>query len=157
MNSRKTRLVDFGICSELYDKHGKHVDEGNWTSFRGTLLFSSLHTMENKPMSRRDDLIQVVYMLVFLLGDLPFKAQANTYDDKFAQILAQKQTTSVEQLTRPGTNSQILRPFIQEVFSYQYSEEPYYSKLVHMLTKELLAIGSKPSSDIHYKREPKGI
>lgn len=79
----QTRLVDFGICSLLFDKAGKHIDEQLWTPFRGTLLFSSVHTMENKPLSRRDDLLQLVYMLVFLLGELPFKGLSKHYDDKF--------------------------------------------------------------------------
>lgn len=44
-------------------------------------------------------------------------------------------------------------PFFKEVFSYSYSDEPYYSKLRHQLTKILLDTGKLPVESIQLKQE----
>ena len=64
-------LIDFGLSSKLMKNiELQHVDEAELLdSFEGNLLFSSLGQMEFKRTSKRDDLIQLFYMMTFLLND----------------------------------------------------------------------------------------
>jgi serine/threonine protein kinase len=59
------KLIDFGLCKPYLDDDGKHVKPG-FSLFCGNLAFCSVNAMLNKILSRRDDLISLVYMLLYL-------------------------------------------------------------------------------------------
>jgi casein kinase 1 len=60
-------LVDFGYATKYKDKKGNHIELGELPSFRGNIIFASRDQMEFKTTSRRDDLISMCYILVYLL------------------------------------------------------------------------------------------
>ena len=60
-------LVDFGFATKYKDKKGNHIELGELPSFRGNIIFASRDQMEFKTTSRRDDLISMCYILVYLL------------------------------------------------------------------------------------------
>lgn len=62
-------LVDFGFATKYLDSKGKHIKEGKVNVFRGNIMFASLNQMKFDVTSRRDDLISVCYILVYLLND----------------------------------------------------------------------------------------
>ena len=67
------RLIDFGISKKYLDEHGNHIQKSNESIFRGNMIFSSINAFNFETLSRRDDLISLCYLLVFILdGDLPF-------------------------------------------------------------------------------------
>ena len=61
------RLVDFGIVEKYLDKDGKHIEEGERDYFRGSFNFCSKYAFNFTKNSRRDDLISLVYNLIFML------------------------------------------------------------------------------------------
>ena len=64
-------LTDFSYCSDYLDEKGKHISESVVNSFKGNIAFGSVHAMEFKTPSRRDDLISLTYLLIYMLqGDL---------------------------------------------------------------------------------------
>ena len=66
-------LIDFGISRRYLDDDGIHVDQKPVGNFEGSLLFASRTAFEKTNQSRRDDLITMVYMLIyFLKGTLPW-------------------------------------------------------------------------------------
>ena len=66
------RLIDFGLASPFLIQN-QHVEKTYGKDFQGNIAFSSKNAFELKIMSRRDDLISLVYMLFFLKnGKLPF-------------------------------------------------------------------------------------
>ena len=66
-------LVDFGFSTKYLDKDGKHLPQRDLESFRGNMLFASSNQFEFKSTSRRDDLISLLYLMVYLLNkDLPW-------------------------------------------------------------------------------------
>mmetsp|Transcript_38949 Transcript_38949/g.37281 ORF Transcript_38949/g.37281 Transcript_38949/m.37281 type:complete len:174 (-) Transcript_38949:32-553(-) len=68
-------LVDYGL-SESYLTYKKiHRKKDKTSSFKGNLLFGSPNMFKKKVLSRRDDLISLVYMMLFLLdGKLPWSS-----------------------------------------------------------------------------------
>jgi hypothetical protein len=68
-------LVDFGFSSRFVNKKGAHIQPSELDYFRGNLLTASLdHIKQNSP-SRKDDLISLVYLAIFLVNtDLPWNS-----------------------------------------------------------------------------------
>ena len=60
-------VVDFGFCKKYRSsKTGKHILPKNTGKFNGTLRYASPHTIKGKEHSRRDDLISLGYMLIYI-------------------------------------------------------------------------------------------
>lgn len=73
----KIRLTDFGISKKYLDDEGNHIKSGKTQFFTGNFLFASLNAFDFKILSRRDDLISLCYLLVYMIdGDLPFMTDA---------------------------------------------------------------------------------
>jgi serine/threonine protein kinase len=66
--STKMVLIDFGISKTWQDENGKHIPFKKTNVFAGNLLFASRNAFLNKELSRRDDLISLCYLLVFLVN-----------------------------------------------------------------------------------------
>ena len=74
-------LIDFGFATKYVEheidaegnKKLAHKPKDVVAVFRGNMLFSSVNQLKFKTTSRRDDLISLCYMLIFLLngGELP--------------------------------------------------------------------------------------
>jgi serine/threonine protein kinase len=59
-------LIDFGISKRFEDVKGNHIRMYKTSSFAGNALFASKNAWKQKPLTRRDDLISLFYILVFL-------------------------------------------------------------------------------------------
>ena len=82
-------LTDFGFASSYLKAHGEHISEKQTVKyFRGNLLFSSVNQMEFMTTSRRDDLIPLFLLTLYMLneGEMPGWGkelmQAGISDDK---------------------------------------------------------------------------
>lgn len=67
-------LTDFGFASSYLKLHGEHISEKQTVKyFRGNLMFSSVNQMEFMTTSRRDDLISLCLLTLYLLneGEMP--------------------------------------------------------------------------------------
>ena len=69
-NGRVT-LIDFGMAKPYLSKCD-HLEQTVLTEFSGNLIFSSQYQMDFKSTSRRDDLISIFYVLMWLLCDQTF-------------------------------------------------------------------------------------
>jgi hypothetical protein len=63
-------LIDFGFASKYVDREGIHLDKSEIQTFQGNILFASKHQMDFSLTSRRDDLISLAYILMFLINNL---------------------------------------------------------------------------------------
>ena len=77
-------IIDFGMCKKYRSsKTGKHILPKKTGVIDGTIKYLSLHILRGKEASRRDDLIALGYMLIYLYkGSLP-------WDTEMKQIYAQ--------------------------------------------------------------------
>lgn len=66
-------LIDFGLSKRYIDKNNKHIPLHTDKDVIGTKRYLSLNVLSGNTPSRRDDLISVIYILIFFRrGDLPW-------------------------------------------------------------------------------------
>ena len=61
------KLIDFGLCTDYLDATGAHLKFENQTKFIGNLSLSSKNAMNFMTVSRRDDLISLTYLLIYMI------------------------------------------------------------------------------------------
>ena len=59
------RLIDFGLATKYRDSNNKHLEQTG-QSFNGNLAFCSKNALNFMTQSRRDDLISLNYILLYL-------------------------------------------------------------------------------------------
>ena len=60
------KLIDFGLATKFIDKNGDHIPQKEENTFVGNLAFCSKYAMAMKTRSRRDDLISLCYLLIYV-------------------------------------------------------------------------------------------
>jgi serine/threonine protein kinase len=69
LSNVSVHLIDFGFATRYLDKNtGEHLKKSERPTFRGNIMFGSPNQMEFVTTSRRDDLISLLYLLVFLIN-----------------------------------------------------------------------------------------
>jgi serine/threonine protein kinase len=61
-------LIDYGYTTRYLDHAGNHIEQGELDNFRGNIVCASLSHMESWTTSRKDDLISLCYLLIYLLN-----------------------------------------------------------------------------------------
>jgi hypothetical protein len=123
-------------------RNGKHENESGIRRYKGRALLSSAHLLEGKIPSRRDDLISIGLLMIYLVDELP-------YEDLFLQFVAGDPRVCIKKVLEAKLKCQPedycrtskLRGFLEymeEAMALKYDEEPFYSKLKFLLTKQLL-------------------
>ena len=78
------RLIDFGLCTDYLTSEGRHIEFEYTSEFVGNLALSSKNAMNFCTVSRRDDLIQLSYLLIYMInGHLDFLKYAQNQTDKY--------------------------------------------------------------------------
>lgn len=63
----KLYLIDFGISQKYQALDGSHLPFQRNVPFKGNILFSSKNAFDQISLSRRDDLISLMYFLIFCI------------------------------------------------------------------------------------------
>ena len=73
--SETVHLIDFGLARELYHrKTGRHIDFRTGKNLVGTARYVCINAHLGYELSRRDDLLTLGYVMVYLtLGQLPWQ------------------------------------------------------------------------------------
>lgn len=127
INSKFNRiyLIDFGL-SRYYMKNGKHIPIRDDVNVGGTLRYMSVHTNNKIEISRRDDLISLGYVLVYLQKRfLPWQSVGNR--ERFYRVAKMKLEIDFGELCRDCV------PELEKYFEYCYElgfeERPDYDFL----------------------------
>lgn len=125
--------MDFGFVTRFMDEANRdHLPVQNIKIFRGNIMFASPNQLNFRSTSRRDDLISLVYLIVYMLnkGDLinqPIQQQNMTREEIFSKSREAKINYKVADLCQ-GV-SEDLTDFVTEIFKYSYSDKPQYEYL----------------------------
>ena len=135
--NNNVNIIDFGFATQYLEEDEKtHVKKTILDSFRGNLVFSSMNQLKFHSTSRRDDLISLFYLMVYLFkqGQLPGVNLVENYDptEQFKLIFEARKNQTSKDLCFGNTKG--LKEFKREVFSYHYADCPNYDKLRQMLT-----------------------
>ena len=131
-------IIDFGLCKKYRSsKTGKHILPRNTGIINGTIKYSSVYVLSAKESSRRDDLIALGYMLIYLYkGSLPWDFKIKDFNYQIYQkILNLKRTNS------NGTLFNNLPKEFAEYINYnnnlKFEQEPDYIYLRSLFNKIL--------------------
>ena len=76
--SRNLFLIDFGMATSFVDEKGDHIPYSENHFLRGTYMFSSLYNNFGFEHGRREDMVSLGYILLYLLtGTLPWEDLIN--------------------------------------------------------------------------------
>ena len=131
-------VIDFGLCKKYRSsKTGKHILPRDTKIFNGTLRYSSSNVVKGKESSRRDDLISLGYVLIFLYKrELPWPTNFSGLNKKtYAELVRSKETNH---------NGQLFKDIPKEIEEYiiytqklKFEETPNY-EYMKGLFKQLL-------------------
>lgn len=143
-------LVDFGFATKYVEKKRSsrkdtsaedsapvHMSKTEVDVFRGNMIFSSTNQLQFYSTSRRDDLIALCYLLIYLVrqGELPkldiyAKVDRN---ESFKTIRDTKLAYKMKDLCNEAEGTDELKEFVREIFNYRFKDEPNYDKLRNLL------------------------
>ena len=125
---KKLNIIDFGL-SRFYMKGDKHVDNTSDKSIVGTVRYISIHIHEGNVYSRRDDIISIMYVAIYLAkGNLPWmgvtvkKGDTITKEDMIYDIKVK--TTSTELCEGIPY---LFKKLLDYSYSLDFEDKPDYS------------------------------
>lgn len=132
-DDKTIKIIDFGIAKQYIDSCGKHRKNNTYRNIAGTLRYISTHVHEGLEPSRRDDLISVIYVLLYLLKDkLPWqRIKNNNKLNKYVVIYEMKKTMEYSELCENISNK--FQDMLEYVYSLDYSDTPNYEYLYFLL------------------------
>jgi serine/threonine protein kinase len=143
-NPEQLYLVDFGLSVRYRDREGKHRPLVTNHSFVGTPRYASLRTHMGYTLSRRDDIEQLVYVMIYLFrGRLPWSGlRIDDPDEKEKHIATMKANTPLDTICAGCPEA--FRDVLNYARCMEFEEEPQYEYL-HLLLfslREACAMGS---------------
>ena len=123
-------LIDFGLCKKYKSsKTGKHIPPNNIGKFTGTSRYASIYAMKGYEQSRRDDIISIGYMIIFLMKrGLPWQAiKGSDYKECYKKLYKMKKDMKLEKLCK-GLPIEII-DYMKYANSLKFEEKPNYKIL----------------------------
>ena len=75
-------LIDYGLATEYRNNAtGEHLPMEEMELFNGNLMFASEYALEFKRPSRRDDLLSLCYILIYLLNGMELPMMSDYFSD----------------------------------------------------------------------------
>ena len=124
-------IIDFGL-SKFYKKGDKHVINTNDKSMVGTMRYVSTHVHDRCVYSRRDDIISILYVSIYLLkGKLPWcglypkKGDTTT---KEQMVYAKKVNTTTTEVCE-GLPA-LFKKLLDYAYTLEFEEKPDYLYMI---------------------------
>ena len=136
--NKKLNIIDFGL-SRIYIKDGTHIQNKQNSSIVGTMRYISTHIHEGNVYSRRDDIISILYVIIYLLkGRLPWcglKVEPSDKRTKAEIVYEVKKRTPIPILCT-GLPS-IFERMLTYAYKIGFEEKPDYIYLKRLCKQEL--------------------
>ena len=134
-------IIDFGLCKKYRSsKTGKHILPKLTKRFNGTIAYVSPNVYKGKEASRRDDLISLGYMILYLISKnipkFPFFKDLNR--QQYYEILYFKESYDEGKLFK-GLPQEI-NEFTKYTNNLKFEQDPDYSFLRSLFIKILSGI-----------------
>ncbi|KAH8554831.1 casein kinase I like hhp1 [Umbelopsis sp. PMI_123] len=126
----QVNMIDFGLAKKYRDpKTSLHIPYRDNKNLTGTARYASINTHAGCEQSRRDDLISLGYVLLYLYrGSLPWQGlKAATKSQKYDRIMEKKMSTSAQSLCY-GLPSEFAA-YMTYTMSLRFEDKPDYRYL----------------------------
>ena len=132
-------IIDFGLCKKYRStKTGKHILPKMTGKFNGNIKYCSPNVLKGKEASRRDDLISLGYMLIYLFkGKLPWDhILKNIKSQNYIELIFLKDTNGYGKLFTNLPSEMV--EFIKYARNLKFEQEPNYSYLRSLFNKIII-------------------
>lgn len=125
---KRLHIIDFGL-SRFYMKGDKHIINTYDRSIVGTMRYISTHIHDGNVYSRRDDIISIMYVAIYLVkGSLPWIGivpQEGELASKEELVFAKKESTSTTELCQGVPY--LFKKLLDYSYSLEFEDKPDYS------------------------------
>lgn len=133
-------LIDFGFATIYLDENNDHVVEKPKDSFiMGTPKFISIFIHCGNDPSRRDDVISVLYIYLYILFEkLPWENITMEEQSEYSPYhILHPNNQKRKQLKEDfHKNNQWKKKMFDYVYEIQYNEQPHYQKIISIVEEE---------------------
>jgi serine/threonine protein kinase len=144
IRNKQLYLIDYGLATFYVDENGEHLPNKYQEDIIGTPKFLSYNNYLGNTLSRRDDLISLGYLYMYMLfGSLPW--QQNFVDDcndcSNNKLKNQESIISLkswENMNTYTSNYHNLHEYMKYCYNLDYDEEPDYDFLCNLFTHNVL-------------------
>lgn len=128
MKDGEPYLIDFGLSTFYVNDRKQHIrDEKTVSSMTGTPKWVSYNIHRGSQPSRRDDLISLCYIFLFMIdGQLPWENIIDRSPEERAII--RRELKSLENITGV-TDDPVFLQFVKYCYEIAYDQEPDYYRL----------------------------
>lgn len=132
-DKKSIKLIDFGLAKQFTDNQGRHKPCIKQSKLVGTMSYISTYVHEGYEPCRRDDLISMTYILIYLWNQsLPWQGLKDCgNNNKIQQMYDLK--TIMEPVDLCVNFSTKIVDILDYVFMLGYSDEPDYEYLSFLL------------------------
>ena len=126
-------FIDFGFSYGYKNNEGGHLDSVPQLKRCGNYLYASINALSGNPISRKDDLIQIIYMLIsWCLSDIPWNKIVWKNDHDFKkEILKCKKTMNIKKLCENKIDE--VNEIYDLINKLKFKDEPEYGKYIEIL------------------------
>lgn len=124
-------MIDFGLSIAFVDTKGEHVMKNDPDNIIGSPKYISYYNHCGEPMSRRDDLISLGYMYMYMQnGKLPWDSAGPDTNINGPANIIRKNRKEFANLNVDGP----IKMFLKYCYELKYNDEPNYHILQGLFT-----------------------
>jgi serine/threonine protein kinase len=130
-------IMDFGLSKYYLTENGEHIKKQTGKSLVGTARYASINVHNGIEPSRRDDLISIIYTLIYFhMGSLPWQGLAihKSKIDYMESIKEFKIKTSNKELCK--SFPKCFETALTYCYNLKFTETPNYHYLINLFLKE---------------------
>ncbi len=126
-------MIDFGLSSVFIDENEKHIHKQDVNNVIGTPRYISYYNHCGEPMSRRDDLISLGYMYLFMLnGKLPWDSSGSETNVNDPVNIFRRNEKAWDKLSESLDGP--IKMYLKYCYELKYDDEPKYNLLMELFT-----------------------
>jgi len=123
-DDKQIYIIDFGLCRKYIDDNNNHIEVKSGKNIIGTPNFISVNVHNGIEPSRRDDMISVAYVLLYLInGSLPWQKNGDLVSIKLQKMCVCDWSKIPEQIFN----------YIKYCTNLKFNETPDYDCLINIL------------------------
>jgi serine/threonine protein kinase len=125
-------LIDFGLATFYIGEDGEHCPNKSSTTIIGSPLFVSIRVHEGNRYSRRDDLISIGYLYLWMLGSfitLPQNIMKEGFEGSPIDLEYPINKFLLEQKENIELRTSCIQSYMEYVYGLLYDEIPKYAPM----------------------------
>lgn len=123
-------LIDFGFCEAYVSKGNTHLEKNKAPRTNGNIYYSSINALSGGPISRKDDIISLCYLLIDLYKTLPWADIRGDGNGK-KETIQKKIKYTPNALC--GNNLKEVLEIFNDANNLKFSDKPNYKKYIKLL------------------------